>query len=232
MEIRVGTSGYGYKEWKGLFYPEKIAAGEMLGFYAQRLGVVEINYTFYHMPTAKVLASWAAQVPDDFAFALKAPQLITHRKRLREVDEETDYFFRTLAVLDKKMGPALFQFPAGFRANRSLLADFLALLPENCRCAFEFRSSSWLTPEILELLREKNCSLCIADTDEKPAEAIISTATWGYLRLRRSAYGEADLARWREWILAQPWQQAFVFFKHEEEARGPAMAMHFRKLVS
>ncbi|RJX36044.1 MAG: DUF72 domain-containing protein [Desulfurivibrio sp.] len=232
MEIRVGTSGYGYKEWKGLFYPEKIAAGEMLGFYAQRLGVVEINYTFYHMPTAKVLASWAAQVPDDFAFALKAPQLITHRKRLREVDEETDYFFRTLAVLDKKMGPALFQFPAGFRANRSLLEDFLALLPENRRCAFEFRSSSWLTPEILELLREKNCSLCIADTDEKPAEAIISTASWGYLRLRRSAYGEADLARWRERILAQPWQQAFVFFKHEEEARGPAMAMHFRKLVS
>lgn len=232
MKIRVGTSGYGYKEWKGLFYPEKIAAREMLGFYAQRLGVVEINYTFYHMPTAKVLGSWAAQVPEDFAFALKAPQLITHRKRLREVEEETDYFFRTLDVLDQKMGPALFQFPTSFRADRRLLADFLALVPENRLCAFEFRSPSWLTPEILDLLREKGCSLCMADTDEQPVEAIISTASWGYLRLRRSDYGEAGLARWRERILAQPWQQAFVFFKHEEEARGPAMAMHFRKLVS
>ena len=143
MKIHVGTSGYGYKEWKGIFYPEKLPAREMLSFYAQRLSAVEINYTFYHMPTEKVLTSWAEQVPADFAFVLKAPQVITHRKRLHNVDEECAYFFRTLAVLGPKMGPVLFQFPPNFRANRPLLESFLALIPENVRCAFEFRNPSW-----------------------------------------------------------------------------------------
>ena len=231
MKIHVGTSGYGYKEWKGIFYPEKIPAKDMLRFYAQRLGAVEINYTFYHMPTEKILASWAEQVPDDFAFALKASQVITHRKRLKNVTEEADYFFRTLAVLGGKMGPALFQFPETFRADRDRLADFLELIPDGMQCAFEFRSPTWRAPEILDLLRAKECSLCIADADESPADEIISTASWGYLRLRRSDYTEADLAQWLERILAQQWQRAFVFFKHEDEARGPGAAIHFRELA-
>ena len=230
MKIHVGTSGYGYKEWKGKFYPDKLPAREMLRFYAERLSTVEINYTFYHMPTERVLSSWAEQVPADFAFALKAPQVITHRKRLHNVDEECAYFFRTLAVLGRRTGPVLFQFPPNFRANRLLLEGFLNLLPGNVPCAFEFRNPSWLEPEILELLRDKGCSLCTAESDEQPAGEIISTASWGYLRLRRSHYTEADLARWREKILAREWERAFVFFKHEEKA-GPAMAMHFQKLA-
>jgi uncharacterized protein YecE (DUF72 family) len=231
MKIQVGTSGYGYKEWKGIFYPEKLPAGEMLSFYAQRLSTVEINYTFYHMPTEKVLTSWAEQVPADFAFVLKAPQVITHRKRLHNVDEESAYFFRSLAALGPKMGPVLFQLPPNFRANRPLLESFLALIPQNMRCAFEFRNPSWLEPDFLELLRAKGCSLCTADSDEQPAGGIISTASWGYLRLRRSDYTEADLTQWQETILAQNWKQAFVFFKHEEKARGPEMAMHFQGLA-
>jgi uncharacterized protein YecE (DUF72 family) len=231
MKIHVGTSGYGYKEWKGIFYPEKISPKEMLRFYAERLGTVEINYTFYHMPTEKILASWAEQVPDDFAFALKAPQVITHRKRLRNVNEETDYFFRTLSVLGRKMGPVLFQFPKSFRADHSLLEDFLPLIPGDMHCAFEFRSPSWDDPEILGLLREKGCSLCFADTDEKPVEEIVSTAPWGYLRLRRSDYTNADLAQWKKRILSQKWKRVYVFFKHEEEARGPEMAVSFRALA-
>ena len=231
MKIHVGTSGYGYKEWKGIFYPEKISPQEMLHFYSERLGAVEINYTFYHMPTEKVLASWAAQVPDDFSFALKAPQVITHRKRLKNVDEETEYFFRSLSVLGRRMGPVLFQFSKSFRADRSVLEDFLELIPEKMHCAFEFRNPSWHDPEILDLLREKECSLCIADADENPAAEIISTAPWGYLRLRRSDYTGADLAQWLERILAQKWHRAFVFFKHEEEAKGPEMAMHFHDLA-
>lgn len=231
MNIHVGTSGYGYKEWKGIFYPEKISSKEMLRFYAERLSAVEINYTFYHMPTERVLALWAAQVPDDFAIVLKAPQVITHRKRLKNVDEETEYFFKTLSVLGGKMGPVLFQFPKSFRANSSLLADFLELIPEKRQCAFEFRSPTWHEPEILDLLREKECSLCIADADESPADEIIQTASWGYLRLRRSDYTEADLAQWLDKIRAQNWRSAFVFFKHEEEAKGPEMAVHFQKLA-
>ena len=230
MKIHVGTSGYGYKEWKGIFYPEKISPKEMLRFYSEHLGAVEINNTFYHMPTEAVLSSWAEQVPDDFVFAIKAPQVITHLKRLRNVGAETDYLFRTLAVLERKLGPVLFQFPGSFHADHPALKDFLDLIPD-MSCAFEFRSPSWLNVEILDLLRERRCSLCIADTDENPTNEIIDTAPWGYLRLRRSDYTNADLSQWVERIFSQKWERAFVFFKHEEEAKGPEMAMRFRELT-
>jgi uncharacterized protein YecE (DUF72 family) len=233
MNIYVGTSGYAYKEWKGKFYPEKVLPKEMLRFYSGRLITVEINNTFYHMPRESVLTSWAEQVPGDFVFALKAPQLVTHLKRLRDVFEETEYLFRTLSVLDKKLGPVLFQFPKSFRADRPALEDFLALIPGDMACAFEFRSPSWLDDEILDLLREKGASLCIADTDENPAHEIIRTAPWGYLRLRRSDYTDADLSQWMERILSQKWERAFVFFKHEDEdpAKGPEMAMRFNEFI-
>jgi uncharacterized protein YecE (DUF72 family) len=228
MKIFVGTSGYGYKEWIGKFYPDKISPKEMLRFYSERLVAVEINNTFYHMPTEGVLTSWAEQVPDDFVFAIKAPQVITHLKRLRDVGGESEYLFRTLSVLDRKLGPVLFQFPKSFPANRPALEDFLGLIPANISCAFEFRSPSWLDADILDLLRGRGYSLCIADSDENPADEIISTAPWGYLRLRRSDYTDADLSPWLEKILAQKWEKAFVFFKHEEEAKGPEMAIRFR----
>jgi uncharacterized protein YecE (DUF72 family) len=231
MKIHVGTSGYGYKEWKGIFYPEKISPHDMLHFYGERFNTVEINYTFYHMPTVAGLSTWAEQVPDDFSFSLKAPQVITHMKLLKNVNEEAKYFFKTMSVLEKKLGPALFQLPGSFRANHTVLEEFLALIPKNMTCAFEFRSKSWFKKEIMDLLREHGCSLCTADTDEKPAEEIISTAPWGYLRLRRSDYTEADLSQWLDRILAQPWERAFVFFKHEEEAKGPELAKRFRELA-
>jgi uncharacterized protein YecE (DUF72 family) len=230
MKIYAGTSGYGYKEWKGIFYPEKIPAREMLRFYSERLGTVEINNTFYHMPTEAVLSSWAEQVPHDFVFALKAPQVITHLKRLRNVGEETEYLFRTLSLLGGKLGPVLFQFPGSFHADRPALQNFLDLIPGNYSCAFEFRSPSWLDVEILSILRKKGHSLCTADTDEDPANKIINTASWGYLRLRRSDYTNADLSGWLSKILSQKWEKAFVYFKHEDEARGPEMAMRFREL--
>jgi len=231
MKIYVGTSGYGYREWKGKFYPERISPGEMLRFYSARLTTVEINNTFYHMPTESVLMSWAEQVPENFVFAIKAPRVITHRKRLRNTATETDYLFRTLSMLGSKLGPVLFQHSGNFRENSPLQKDFLAQIPEN-RCAFEFRHPSWLNnPAVLELLHEKGCSLCTADTDENPADKIIPTASWGYLRLRRSDYTETDLSQWLNKILAQKWERAFVFFKHEEEAKGPETAVRFRILA-
>jgi len=234
MKIHVGTSGYGYKEWKGIFYPEKISPKEMLHFYGERLNAVEINYTFHHMPTEHIIAPWGEQVPDNFTFAFKAPQIITHVKRLKDVGEEAEYLFKTLSILGGKLGPVLFQFPGSFRVNRPLLEAFLALVPANVACAFEFRSKTWFTDEIFDLLRARGCSMCIADFDEKPAGEIISTADWGYLRLRRSTYTEADLAQWLERIRVQGWERAFVFFKHEEDASGPVLgpeiALHFLEL--
>ena len=231
MKIFVGTSGYGYKEWKGRFYPEKISPKDMLRFYAERLTAVEINNTFYHMPTEPVLASWSEQVPDDFVFAIKAPQAITHLKRLRDVGGETEYLFRTLSSLDKKLGPVLCQFPPYFRADRLRLENFLALIPGNFPCAFEFRHPSWLEADILDLLHSRGLSLCLADTEENPVTEIIRTASWGYLRLRRTDYTDADLSQWLEKILAQQWEKAFVFFKHAEEAKGPETAIRFRELI-
>src|SRR4030066_1237354 len=231
MKIYVGTSGYGYREWKGKFYPDKISPKEMLRFYSERLSAVEINNTFYHMPTEGVLSSWAEQVPRDFVFAIKAPQVITHLKRLRNVGEETEYLFRSLSVLDRKLGPVLFQFPRSFHMDRPALEAFLDLIPGNMSCAFEFRSPSWLDVEILDLLREGGCSLCIADSDENPTNEIIDTAPGGDLRLRRSDYTDVDLSQWMERILSQKWKRAFVFFKHEEEAKGPEIAMRFRELT-
>ncbi|RJQ42992.1 MAG: DUF72 domain-containing protein [Nitrospiraceae bacterium] len=231
MKINVGTSGYAYKEWRGKFYPEKISPKEMLRFYSGQLTSVEMNNTFYHMPKESVLASWAEQVPDDFVFAIKAPQVITHIKRLRNVGDDTEYLFNTLLVLGKNLGPVLFQFPGSFHADHPVLKDFLDLVPGNISCTFEFRSLSWLDDEILELLRKKGCSLCIADTDENPVNEIVRTASWGYLRLRRSDYTDADLAEWRGKILSQKWKRAFVFFKHEEEAKGAEMAIRFREVV-
>jgi len=229
MKIHVGTSGYAYKEWKGKFYPEKIPPKEMLRFYAGRLNTVEINNTFYHMPTESVLLSWAEQVSGDFVFALKAPQVITHLKRLRNVNQETEYLFTALSVLEGKLGPVLFQFPKNFRADRDRLQDFLSLIPRDTALAFEFRSPSWLDDEILDLLRKRRFSLCVADADENPANEIIPTVHWGYLRLRRSDYTDADLSLWLERILSQKWEKAFVFFKHEDEAKGPEMALRFRE---
>jgi uncharacterized protein YecE (DUF72 family) len=211
----------------------------MLHFYGERLNAVEINYTFYHMPTERVLAPWTEQVPDGFAFALKAPQVITHLKQLRNVEEEIEYFFRTLSVLGGKLGPALFQFPRFFHANKNLpaLEEFLPLIPEGAQCAFDFRSSSWLEAGIAEILSKRGFSLCLEDTDEKPVKEIISTAPWGYLRLRRTDYNEDDLSQWLERIRSQEWKKVYIFFKHEEEEAtgpitGPKTALRFRELAA
>ncbi len=231
IHIYTGTSGFAHKEWKGKFYPDNISPKEMLRFYAEHLGTVEINNTFYQMPKESVLTSWAEQVPSDFVFALKAPQVITHIRRLRNVIEPTDYLFKSLSVLGRKLGPILFQFPKSFRADRPALEDFLTLIPDAVACAFEFRSLSWLDVGMPDLLRGKGCSMCVADTDENPAQEVISTAKWGYLRLRRSDYTDADLLQWVEKILSQKWEKAFVYFKHEDEAKGADIAVRFQKLI-
>ena len=227
MKIYVGTSGYSYQEWKGKFYPEKIQAKEMLRFYSVRLGAVEINNTFYHMPKESLLLSWAGEVPDGFVFAIKAPQVITHMKRLRNVGQETEYLFNTLSVLGKKLGPVLFQFPGSFHKDLSVFQDFLSMIPRDALCAFEFRSPSWTDASIMDLLHKRDFSLCVADTDEKSVDEITKTARWGYLRLRRSDYSDADLSLWLDRILSRRWKSAFVFFKHEEGAGGAEMAMRF-----
>jgi uncharacterized protein YecE (DUF72 family) len=219
MEILVGTSGYSYKEWKGSFYPEKFKESDMLRFYAERFGAVEINNTFYRLPGREMLLRWAEQVPPGFVFVLKASQRITHRQRLKPESAETvAYLFETAAALGNHLGPVFFQTPPFLKRDVPRLRNFLTLLPAGRPVAFEFRHDTWFDDEVYEALRGHNAALVSADTDKSGEEGapVVPTADWGYLRLRRADYDDAGLAAWADRIRAQPWQRAFVFFKHEE----------------
>lgn len=231
MNLHVGTSGYSYKEWKGNFYPEDLPAKEMLSYYSRRLPAVEINNTFYRLPQASMIENWKAQVPDDFRFSIKATQRITHIKRLNNCVEETKYLLETAALLEQRLGVVLFQLPPNAKKDVDRLKAFLELLPDATRAAFEFRHESWLDDEIREVLRAKDCALVVSDTDEKPLTEIISTAAWGYLRLRRTNYEEKDLVEWMKRVQSEKWSDAFIFFKHEDEGIGPKLAAQFLKLA-
>jgi uncharacterized protein YecE (DUF72 family) len=233
MRVLTGTSGFAYKEWKGAFYPEDLKADRFLSYYASRLSVVEINNTFYRMPTAAQLDKWAAEVPESFVFVLKVSQRITHLKRLRNCSEELDYFLKTAAVLGPRLGPLLFQLPPYLKKDVARLRDFLALLPAGTPAAFEFRDASWFDDETYAALREKGAALCIADTDETPAEGppVVPTAPFGYLRLRRADYDDGALSAWSARIRTQPWDRAFVFFKHEDAGKGARLAERFATIA-
>ena len=230
MNLYVGTSGYSYKEWKGNFYPEDLPAKEMLSFYAGRLPAVEINNTFYRLPQASMVENWKEQVPESFRFSIKATQRITHIKRLKNCEEETKYLIETASLLGERLGVVLFQLPPNSKKDSERLRDFFEYLPPETSAAFEFRHESWHDEETLNLLREKNCSLVVSDTDEKPLDSITSTADWGYLRLRRTSYSDEELAAWMKRVKEQKWKDAFVFLKHEDEGVGPKLAAQFLKL--
>jgi uncharacterized protein YecE (DUF72 family) len=231
MTLYVGTSGYSYKEWKGNFYPEKLPAKEMLTYYATRLPAVEINNTFYRLPQKSMLENWKEQVPTGFKFSVKASQRITHFKRLKETEEETRYLLDTAAALEDRLGPVLFQLPPNMKKDLSRLESFLACLPNETKATFEFRHQTWFDDDVLELLSRKNHALCISDTDDLPVSHIDKTADWGYLRLRRVNYSEENLAEWFKRVDDQNWNDAYVFFKHEDEGTGPRLAGEFLKLA-
>lgn len=231
MAIYVGTSGYSYKEWKGSFYPEKLAAKDMLPYYSERLHAVELNNTFYRMPKLEMVQSWKAQVPDNFRFSVKASQRITHFKRLKEAEAETNYMLETVGALGNALGVVLFQLPPNMKKDLERLETFLNHLPESTPATFEFRHPTWFDDDVLELLRSRNRPLCVSDTDDLPANRIDKTADWGYLRLRRVNYSDDDLANWIEQIKSQEWKDTYVFFKHEDEATGPKLAAKFMELM-
>ncbi|MDX1383211.1 MAG: DUF72 domain-containing protein [Thermoanaerobaculia bacterium] len=225
MQLLAGTSGYAYKEWKGSFYPDKIAPEKMLAYYAQRLPAVEINNTFYRMPKSSVLENWRDQVPEGFRFVLKASRRITHQKRLADVDEPLGYLLASTEVLGKRMGALLFQTPPYLKKDVPRLRDFLARLASGPPAAFEFRHPSWFDDEVHAALADADAALCLADGDnEERNPPWVATAGWGYLRLRREGYDDGELARWAERIAGEAWRSTYVFFKHEDAGAGPALA--------
>ena len=218
--ILVGTSGFAYKEWKGSFYPDKIANTDMLAFYARHFSTVEINNTFYRMPKAELLAGWKEQVPPSFRFVLKAPQRITHIKRLKDVEGDVAHFTDVALSLGEQLGALLFQLPPNFKVDLPRLQALLTTVGRRARVALEFRNPTWLTTEVYAALRAHDAALCIADTDDNQTPFEV-TASFGYARLRGTSYSPDDIGAWAKKLRSAPWQDALVFFKHEDEGTGP-----------
>ncbi len=229
MKVFAGTSGYSYAEWKGPFYPGDLPPREMLRFYAERLPAVEINNTFYRLPKEGVLASWASQVPDSFRFSIKASRRITHFARLKETaDEPTGYLLRTAQALGDRLGVLLFQLPPNLPADLPRLQRFLDTLPGGTRAAFEFRHESWRDDRVADALRARGMALVCVDGDgEESCSPLVATGPYAYLRLRRAGYDAEALASWAQRVQALGVDEAFVFFKHEDDGAGPALAAAF-----
>jgi uncharacterized protein YecE (DUF72 family) len=228
--IWTGTSGYNYPEWKGTFYPKDLAAKKMLPYYAARFPTVEINYTFYRMPNEKLVAGWAEQTPSPYKFTLKAPRRITHDSRLKDCGELVATFCRVAGTLGDKLGTLLFQLPPNLKKNLPLFDAFVADLPQNVRAAFEFRHESWLDEEIFARLSRQNLALCVADS-QKMSTPVRITADYAYFRLRDEGYTADAIAKWADTIARETaaCRDVFVYFKHEEEGKGPEFAQLLMK---
>ncbi|MFQ5665285.1 MAG: DUF72 domain-containing protein [Candidatus Binatia bacterium] len=228
----IGSSGYNYKEWRGTFYPADLPEQQMLKYYAQRLSSVEINYTFYRMPNVRMLQGWAKETPQEFSFTLKAPRRITHDLRLRDAGDALTYFCETAKALQRKLGALLFQLPPFLKKDVARLEDFLHQMPAGFRPVFEFRNPTWFGDDTYECLRRFDAALCIAEHEDRsvPFE---QTAKFGYFRLRKLDYSDADLARWAQRIEdgAAGWADVFVYFKHEEAGKAPRCAARLASLL-
>jgi uncharacterized protein YecE (DUF72 family) len=225
-----GTSGFGYKEWRPIFYPEGLPEKQFLTYYASRLNSVEIDYTFYRMPSAQTIASWKGSTPENFKFTLKASQQITHRQRLKVPSEALDYLLSVVPGLEARLGMVLFQLPPFFRCDLSKLEAFLSTLPRGVRAAFEFRHDSWFAPEVYGLLSRHGVGLCIHDADDHTTP-MKTTAAFTYVRLRRSEYTEVQKQEWQERIRgwARDGIEVFAYIKHEDNPNAPLIALDFAK---
>ena len=225
--LLAGASGYAFKEWKGSFYPPDTKPEGMLACYAAHLPTVEINNTFYQMPKVAVLENWVATTPEDFKFAIKSPRRITHQAQLKAdaVADSVAYLYRNLEALGAKRGPVLFQLPPFLKKDLPRLNEFLGLLPDGHRAAFEFRNPSWFDDDVYAALKSAGASLCHSEREDNAPPPLVETAAWGYVRLRLETYSDTDLAKWAERLAATGWQQIFVYFMHEPTAPGYAKTL-------
>jgi uncharacterized protein YecE (DUF72 family) len=226
--IWFGTSGFSYKEWRPMFYPEGLSDKQFLPYYASRLNSVEIDYTFYRMPSAKTIAAWKAATPDNFKFTLKASQQITHRQRLKVPSEALDYFVSIVPGLENRLGMVLYQLPPNFKCDRQKLEAFLSILPRGIRAAFEFRHDSWFNDDVYRVLRDRKTALCVHDADDHTTPFEL-TADFTYIRLRRSNYDAAARKAWQDRI--RGWAgdgiEVFAYIKHEDNPNAPLIALEF-----
>ncbi|MBX3461787.1 MAG: DUF72 domain-containing protein [Planctomycetes bacterium] len=230
VTFHVGTSGFSYDEWRPAFYPDDLRKDRMLAFYAERLPAVELNNTFYRMPSTKMVAAWAQQVPDTFRFAIKATQRLTWTQKLQDCGELLTVLWNVLVPLGDRLGCVFYQVPKWVRKDTPVLREFLALQRPGVKVAFEFAHASWFADDALQALRERDAALVLSDRDDAPEPEFADTASWAYLRLRRTAYTDDDLRRWRDALRTRGFASVFLFFKHEDSCAGPALARRFLDL--
>ena len=227
MKLYAGASGYSFKEWNGIFYPEKCKPAEMLPFYSERLPTVEINNTFYRMPAVSMLEEWVKCTPEGFRFAIKASRRITHMARIK-VESAADsvaYLYKNLVALGPKRGPVLFQLPPNLKKDAPRLAAFMELLPEGHNAAFEFRNDTWFDDEVYAILKAKGAALVLSEREDNAPPPLVETAPWGYVRLRLESYSEDDLRHWAGRLAATGWRETFAYFMHEPTAPEYAQAL-------
>lgn len=233
MKILAGTSGFAFKEWKGPFYPKTLPDDAMLGFYASRFPVVEINNTFYRLPRENVLRDWASKVPGKFRFAIKASQKITHFARLKpEAMDAVKYLVKTTSALGERLGPILFQLPPNMKKDMPRLHEFLESLPDGPRYAMEFRHESWFGDDLMQELRDHDVALVAIDQEDFSAPLQL-TASWAYLRLHKLNYDANALSEWATKVRDLGCDEAYVFFKHdhvpESAGSGPLAVEAFSR---
>jgi uncharacterized protein YecE (DUF72 family) len=225
-QILLGTGAIAFQEWKGRFYPKDLPAADALRYYARTFSTLELNSSFYRMPDAAAIKQMVAAAPPGFPIAIKMPRLITHIKRLKNCEKPARDFFKALPRFQKHLGPVLLQLPPNFKIDMARLEEFFELIPKRIDVAVEFRHPSWFVKPVVEFLKQKKAALVFNDTDVKMPW--ISTARWGFLRLRRLAYSDRALKSWLQKINRTKWTRAFVIFKHEEKATAPKLALRFR----
>ncbi len=217
--IFIGTSGFSYKEWRGLFYPEDLSPKKYLAYYAAHFKTTEINNTFYRLPTSKLTEGWYAEAPDDFLFTLKLSQKITHIKRLKGADEEMEFFLNSAAGLKEKLGTILVQLPPNMKKDAARLDSFLSSFGSRARLALEFRHDSWFADDVYDVLKKHNSALGVIEKEEgqsadAPREV---TGPFVYMRLRKGEYSKAELLDWARWIRSRT-VDVYCYLKHDEKA--------------
>jgi uncharacterized protein YecE (DUF72 family) len=236
-DLHLGTSGWSYAGWRERFYPAGLASKKWLPFYAEHFNTVEINMTFYRFPKTSTLEKWLEVTPPGFTFSVKANRLITHRKRLRNVAHDVDYFSRLAGTLGDKLGCILYQLPPAIGRDDALLRDFLDVLPEERKNVIEFRDPSWYAEDVYEILRSHRVTFCVVSSAKVPPDAILTSPT-AYFRFHgltggyRHRYSDDELQGWADTVRSTGAAETFVYFNNDYQAYAVANALRLRELLA
>lgn len=234
----IGTSGWHYDHWRVLFYPDGLAKSKWLKFYANHFATVELNNSFYHLPSEKAFTGWRESSPQGFVFAVKVSRFITHIKRLRNVEAALENFLARVCFLQGKLGPLLYQLPPNMKRNDEVLEAFLSILPQRYQHVFEFRNESWIDDGVFDLLRRYNAGLCVFDMPGFTCP-LVATANFTYIRfhgstgLYGSCYSDEELSGWARKIsdLGQNLEAVYIYFNNDAEAYAVRNAQTLMRLL-